>query len=627
MRAGSGPCADRVAATMKTQDCATTGCGQPAAFVSRSKPAWCTDCIDGILHTGGLEPAEPFTTPAAWRLTTCRTCGVRAHYRLDYVVRKNASRTPTCRACHWTKRANKTRSHPWMEFDRTMLELLRHHSPEQILHAHPQPEVREFLEQRWWPHERIASHLAEHGYDLVDPIGEVHDNNDPVLARCRRCHRISAAQMADFSSGCTCARNTRASDPSRPRPGRALLAESQSPALDWWDHDHNEATAFDTVTVLATRSCHWRCPECGLRFEEKVNVMTSRPACRACSARRSEEWEVERTRWKTTPVADVPELAAAWADDDDPREVMVDESGKLRRFRCPNGHHPRIRTLRFLTSGCPHCRGSATSKKWLADLLPEIAAQWHPTRNGKYAPQNVVWESQREMWWRADCCGHEWQESVRARDGGSRLRCPVCRTILGSLAWHDPGLAAEWSPTNAVTAWHVRPHASLAFVPEWVCATDPAHVWRAPLSSRSNGAECPDCRQAGKSRVELEHYAAAVEVFGNARSGITMTDDAYTTRSSWTTDISVDHEGLTVVIEYDGAYWHSADAKVLVDQRKSRDLLAAGCVVVRLREDDLPSLAIDHPRYREVRVHSTMPRPRKVIADIHDWVRGLKSHR
>ncbi|RZL75211.1 MAG: hypothetical protein EOP32_31935 [Rhodococcus sp. (in: high G+C Gram-positive bacteria)] len=106
-----------------------------------------------------------------------------------------------------------------------------------------------------------------------------------------------------------------------------------------------------------------------------------------------------------------------------------------------------------------------------------------------------------------------------------------------------------------------------------------------------------------------------------------MTDDAYATRKSWTTDISVDHEGLTVVIEYDGAYWHSADAKVLVDQRKSRDLLAAGCVVVRLREDDLPSVAIDHRRYREVRVHSTVPRPRKVMEDIHDWLRGLRLRR
>lgn len=123
-------------------------------------------------------------------------------------------------------------------------------------------------------------------------------------------------------------------------------------------------------------------------------------------------------RWKLTPVADVPELAAAWADEDDPRKVMVTGGAGLPRFRCPNGHQPRIDPLRFLRSGCPHCRSARTAqaKKWLADTLPEIAAQWHPTRNGKWTPQNEVWDSKRTVWWRADCCGHEWQESVKDRD-------------------------------------------------------------------------------------------------------------------------------------------------------------------------------------------------------------------
>ena len=297
----------------------------------------------------------------------------------------------------------------------------------------------------------------------------------------------------------------------------------------------------------------------------------------------------------------------------------------LRRFRCPAGHHPRISPLRFLQSGCPHCRGAQTAqtKNWLADVLPEIASQWHPTRNGKFNPHNVVWDSKRAFWWRADCCGYEWQESVRDRDKYLRLRCPNCRTILGSLAWHDPGLAAEWSPTNPDSAWEVRLHASTSFVPEWICAIDARHVWLAPLISRSSGADCPECRVVGKSRVELDHHAAAVEVFGNARSGVIMQDEAFTTRLSWTTDISVNVNGYTLVIEYDGAYWHSAAAKVIVDERKSLDLLAAGCVVVRLREDNLPPLAIDNPRYREIQVHSTVPRPHTVMEEVRDWLAAI----
>ncbi|KXX59619.1 hypothetical protein [Rhodococcus sp. LB1] len=64
-------------------------------------------------------------------------------------------------------------------------------------------------------------------------------------------------------------------------------------------------------------------------------------------------------------------------------------------------------------------------------------------------------------------------------------------------------------------------------------------------------------------------------------------------------------------------------AKVLVDERKSRGLLAAGFLVVRLREHDLPALGIDHPRYREVRVHSTVARRHTVMEEIHDWVTDL----
>ncbi|SFN27109.1 Probable Zinc-ribbon domain-containing protein [Saccharopolyspora antimicrobica] len=407
-----------------------------------------------------------------------------------------------------------------------------------------------------------------------------------------------------------------------------MLFESELSALQWWDHERNDEATFRTVTTRATRKCFWKCPECGLRFAAQVYEMASRPSCPDCKAKRSREWHEEYETWKITPVADVPELLAAWADDDDPQTVMVAEGFPLRRFRCPQGHHPRISPLTFLHGGCPHCRGAetaATGKQWLANTLPEIASQWHPTRNGKLTPHDVVWNSKRTVWWKTDCCGYEWQESVRDRDKYQRLRCPVCRTILGSLAWRDPGLAAEWSPTNPVSPWKVRPHEATNFVPEWVCSTDPAHVWTMALSSRSNGSECPECRQHGKSRVELDHHAVASEIFGAARSGVLLRDDAFTSRKSWTADICVDLGGLTLVIEYDGAYWHASEAKMLVDESKSRDLLAAGCAVVRLREDALPRLAIDDPRYEELRVYSTAPRPHAVMAEIKEWANGINS--
>lgn len=604
------------AAQIVTQACSTSGCPNPAAYKTRSKPAWCTSCIDQILREGGLRADEPFTGPNDWRLTTCLDCGVQAHYKFDYTLGKNAQQEKTCRACYWTE---------WAKLARQM--------------------SGETTPRRTYSREEIIDHLDRNGYDFVATTVEVNDGNDPIIARCRSCRRLSAERMGDIDWGCACtrnvrsatptaetaptapARNIRSANPVRAKTTKLLLSESDDAALEWWDHERNDEKIFRTVTLRATRICHWMCPECRLSFPAKVVDMTvGRHSCPDCKAIRDAAWDAEYERWKSTPVADVPELRAAWADEADPQSVMVAGDWRLRRFRCPAGHHPRISPLTFLQSGCPSCRAAETrktQKNWLADTLPEIASQWHPRRNGRLTAHDVVWDSQRSVWWLAECCGHEWKETPRSRDKYDRLHCPRCKTILGSLAWQDPGLAEEWSPANPLTAWNVRPHATTPFVPEWICATDTAHVWRSPLSGRSNGSECPECKVVGKSKVELAHHAAAVDVFTGARSGAILRSSKFTHRRSWSADISLDFNGRTLVIEYDGAYWHMPPAKVLVDTSKNADLLAAGHLVVRLREDDLPPLVVGHPHYLEIRVYSSAPRPEAVMEEVRAWLGGL----
>lgn len=576
------------------QLCSTAGCGKAAAFKTRTKPAWCVTCIDDMVQQAGLRLVDPFTTPNAWLLTVCRACKVQAHYRLEYIRSKNAIGENTCRACFWKAKATKHDAG----------------GPQRADLAARDPQ-------------RLSTLVEEHGYKLLAAL-EARTDDHPVLVECQKCLRRSALRICDIPWGCTCRRNTRSSNPAAPRHHheKELLKESSAEALEWWDHSSNDEKTFSRITTRSTTVCRWVCPTCSHRFERRVNRMVETPSCPRCTSQQQQARRDELRRLEQTPVAAIPELLTAWADEADPHEVPVAGGWQLRRFRCPAGHNPRVHPLTFLESGCPSCRGAQTAKnkKWLTDTLPEIATQWHPTRNGKLTPENVVWDSKRLVWWRSECCAHEWQETVRARDKYQRLRCPACKSILGSLAWHDPGLAAEWSPANPTTAWHVRPHGTTPFVPEWICATDPSHVWEASVSSRSNGAECPECRESGKSAVELAHHAAAQEVFGEARSGIRVQDEAFTSRKSWTVDIAVETSGRTLVIEYDGAYWHSAPAKVLIDERKSRDLLAAGYAVVRLREDDLPELGIDHPLYREIRVLSHLPRPDAVMTTVRSWV-------
>jgi hypothetical protein len=231
--------------TVKTQECSTAGCVKPAAFTTRTRPAWCIDCLDKMLREAGLEPAEPFPGPRAWWLTSCLTCGVRIHYRLEYILTTNACGEITCRACRWTAQDQ-------------MVAAMR--ARRQI----------------------VATGRDEHGFDLIGSSVDINDGDDRVITRCRTCGKLSAKRMDDVGWECTCSPNSRSSGtetiaelstyktsssnkrsshPISPRVGRVLLRESQSPALAWWDHERNDVLVSSTLRDLVIGS--------GLEFEDR----------------------------------------------------------------------------------------------------------------------------------------------------------------------------------------------------------------------------------------------------------------------------------------------------------------------------------------------------------------------
>lgn len=312
---------------------------------------------------------------------------------------------------------------------------------------------------------------------------------------------------------------------------------------------------------------------------------------------------------RVTPVSEVPELMAAWADERDPKATMVWPSGwhgmcpgdGQYRFKCKNGHHPYAFPYTYLKNGCPSCRANATKGTglFLADTSPELAAEWFRARNGRWTPENVRQDSKRRVWWKCLACGHEWEATPRERSKRDGQLCPVCGKIQGSIGWVYPRIASEWDASNAISLWQVRPHARLSFTPLWDCPNNPDHKYHATVSSRVAGAECPECVDSGKSRVEMRYFEAARKAFGQARSGARYADEHFS--HDWSIDISIVYRGKPVGIEYDGAFWHADKADI--DERKSRELLAAGFIVIRLREKGLINLPIDDSHYKEIVVN------------------------
>lgn len=202
-------------------------------------------------------------------------------------------------------------------------------------------------------------------------------------------------------------------------------------------------------------------------------------------------------------VATRPPLLAEWDTEAngglDPAAVPL---GSDRRvwWCCAVGHRwqARVDARARRGSRCPFCVGRrASPENNLAATHPEVAALWHPDRNGGLAPTALVAGSKRRVWWRCGK-GHEWQSTVDVRT--RRPQCPECEgwvlTPETSLAAVAPDLAAQWHPSanDLLTPAEVSPR-SLRKV-FWLCRPG-GHTWSAaPRQRLVKGTGCPECAYA-----------------------------------------------------------------------------------------------------------------------------------
>ena len=56
-------------------------------------------------------------------------------------------------------------------------------------------------------------------------------------------------------------------------------------------------------------------------------------------------------------------------------------------------------------------------EKSLAYRLPELAKEWHPTKNSVLTACDVSCGSNMKVWW-FGTCGHEWEASIKERVRG-----------------------------------------------------------------------------------------------------------------------------------------------------------------------------------------------------------------
>lgn len=147
---------------------------------------------------------------------------------------------------------------------------------------------------------------------------------------------------------------------------------------------------------------------------------------------------------------------------------------------------------------CPYCdnRRVLLGENDLATTHPDLAAQWHPNKNGNLTPTNCTARSAQTVTWLGNC-GHEWKSQVSVRALRSH-GCPYCSGRWAMAGFNDlatthPELIAEWHPTKNTLSLHEVSRGSVKKV-WWQCAVDPSHEWEATPNSRTNNKTgCPVC--------------------------------------------------------------------------------------------------------------------------------------
>lgn len=364
------------------------------------------------------------------------------------------------------------------------------------------------------------------------------------------------------------------------------LATTHPEMAGQWHPTKNGEMTPHTVGAGSNKPAWWKCDK-GPDHEWKVKTVSRIVFNTGCPFCNGKKVSVTNSLQSLHP-----DLAAEWHPtrngEKTPADVTEKSSSKPVWWQCShNSDHEWKATPAMRVSqgtGCPVCANKViAASNCLEATHPELAAQWHPTKNGGLTPYDVGAGSVQRVWWKCDKGpDHEWSTTLENRSHKGR-QCPVCtnQKIVKSncLATVNPALAAEWHPTKNgdLTPQKVSPAGKSNVW--WQCAKNPAHEWKTAIGTRSRSG-CPFCTLTPQSMQELTITFELKRIFKE------IDPTGYKIRiDGKLTSVDIYIPSLSLAIEFDGSYWHKGKREL--DLVKTLKLEGEGLDVLRIREEPL----------------------------------------
>ncbi len=280
------------------------------------------------------------------------------------------------------------------------------------------------------------------------------------------------------------------------------LATTHPHLADEWDFNKNAPVKPDQISAESRKKMWWLCGRTDnhswrASIALRANGKSTCPVCQPVK--------------KISLAAGDPQLALEWCTRLNGKLSPSDVSLRTSRevwWQCPNSHQwkCRINARSIKGSGCPHCRKQFPM---LCETHPQLAAEWHPTRNGALTPAVVRRNAQIRVWWQCvKDSTHEWEAFVHRRIY-TNAQCPFCRRKHpGAERIANLDIFKEWHPLKNGEQNSADVSSKSGQNVWWQCQIDSSHEWTARVASRVNGhASCPFCKLTKRASSRRSQFA------------------------------------------------------------------------------------------------------------------------
>lgn len=268
--------------------------------------------------------------------------------------------------------------------------------------------------------------------------------------------------------------------------------------------------------------------------------------------------------------------------------------------KCSHGcSHEWQTSIYHLTTdtGCPYCSNRKLCEHMsILYTHPDIAKEWHPTKNGDLDIKNISIGCHKKVWWLCPnkCsygCLHEYEQVIHCKTI-SNQGCPYCCITNKKFCIHDSieythsYILSEWDyeknktkPSEYTFGSNIKVH--------WICKENKNHKYIQPIVAKiQNKCGCPLCKNKTETlllKFLIKYYPNIIHSF----------------RKEWCKykrELPFDFciPSLKIIIELDGRQhfekvlnWTPLKETIQRDIYKMKQAEAEGYKIIRLFQEDV----------------------------------------